>query len=395
MNKKNKLLPELRFPEFKDSGNWSEKTLDQILQIGNGRDYKHLDEGDVPVYGSGGYMLSVNSYLHDGESVCIGRKGTIDKPIFLSGKFWTVDTLFYTHSFKDCIPKFIYYVFHNIDWLQHNEAGGIPSLSKSNISKIKITIPNIDEQNKIACCLSSLDELLSSYKKKIEFLKSHKRGLVQNLFVADGQSTPNYRFPEFKNKTKWRKKLIGNLTSVTSGGTPESGTIKYWNGNIPWMSSGELNNKRIYKVSNSITEEGLKNSSTKMIPKECILIGLAGQGKTRGTAAINYLELCTNQSIAAIHPNPKSFNSEFLYQLIESMYKKLRSLSTGDGGRGGLNLTIIKSIEIYLPDLDEQLKIANCLETLDLLALSHEQKIKQIELHRKALIQRLFPKMNN
>ena len=87
-------VPKLRFKEF--SGVWEDKLIGQILTVGSGKDYKHLSNGDIPVYGTGGYMLSVNDYLYDGESVGIGRKGTIDKPIFLTGKFWTVDTLFYT-----------------------------------------------------------------------------------------------------------------------------------------------------------------------------------------------------------------------------------------------------------------------------------------------------------
>jgi type I restriction enzyme S subunit len=122
-------VPKLRFPEFLDAGEWEEKKLGNLLTIGNGKDYKHLSKGNIPVYGTGGYMLSVNDYLYDGESVCIGRKGTIDKPILLSGKFWTVDTLFYTHSFKNCLPKFIYLYFQCINWLDYNAASGVPSLT--------------------------------------------------------------------------------------------------------------------------------------------------------------------------------------------------------------------------------------------------------------------------
>ncbi|RCR70128.1 restriction endonuclease subunit S [Larkinella punicea] len=175
-------VPKWRFPEFLEDGEWEEKSFEELFEIGNGRDYKHLDKGKIPVYGSGGYMLSVNDYLYDGESVCIGRKGTIDKPMFLSGKFWTVDTLFYTHSFKDCLPKYIYYVFQNTNWLNHNEAGGIPSLSKTNIYKIKALIPKPNEQQKIANFLSSLDELIIVQAEKIEQLKLHKKGLMQRLF---------------------------------------------------------------------------------------------------------------------------------------------------------------------------------------------------------------------
>jgi len=177
-------LPKLRFPEFRDAGEWEEKPFDELFTIGNGKDYKHLPSGDVPVYGSGGYMLSVNDYLHEGESVCIGRKGTINNPMFLTGKFWTVDTLFYTHSFNDCLPRFIYSIFQNIDWLKHNEAGGVPSLSKTNIGKIKVAVPKPKEQQKIADFLSSLDELIAAETQKLATLKAHKKGLMQQLFPA-------------------------------------------------------------------------------------------------------------------------------------------------------------------------------------------------------------------
>src|SRR5690554_5878891 len=175
-------VPKFRFPEFENNGEWEEKKLGEVFEIGSGRDYKHLKPGDIPVYGSGGYMLSVNDCLYDGESVCIGRKGTIDKPMFLSGKFWTVDTLFYTHSFKGSSPKFIFYIFQKIIWINHNEAGGIPSLSKKIISRITVMLPRVAEQQKIASCLSAVDDLIKAETEKIEALKAHKKGLMQGLF---------------------------------------------------------------------------------------------------------------------------------------------------------------------------------------------------------------------
>lgn len=175
-------VPKFRFKEFEKDGDWKKKSFDKLFEIGNGRDYKHLNKGEVPVYGTGGYMLSVDEYLYNGESACIGRKGTIDKPMFLEGKFWTVDTLFYTHSFNNCIPKFIFYIFQNIDWKKHNEAGGVPSLSKANIYKIEVFSPNPKEQQKIVDLLSSLDNLIQEQSNKIEQLKLHKKGLMQGLF---------------------------------------------------------------------------------------------------------------------------------------------------------------------------------------------------------------------
>ncbi len=165
------------FPE------WENKEIGNILKIGSGKDYKHLSDGNIPVYGTGGYMTSVNEYLYNGESVCIGRKGTIDKPVFLSGKFWTVDTLFYTHSFKDSIPKFVFSIFQTINWKLYNEASGVPSLSKSTIEKIKITIPSIQEQTKIANFLSSIDKKIELTTKELNSTKEFKKALLQQMFI--------------------------------------------------------------------------------------------------------------------------------------------------------------------------------------------------------------------
>ena len=176
---------ELRFKD--DNGNdfadWEEKKLGEVLKIGSGRDYKHLNVGDIPVFGTGGLMTMVDQYLYDGQTVCIGRKGTIDKPMFYDGKIWTVDTLFYTHSFKNVIPKFIYFSFQLINWKEHNEASGVPSLSKSTIEKIVFKIPSISEQTKIANFLSAIDEKINHCQEQIEKVGMWKKGLLQQLFV--------------------------------------------------------------------------------------------------------------------------------------------------------------------------------------------------------------------
>jgi type I restriction enzyme, S subunit len=204
--------------------------------------------------------------------------------------------------------------------------------------------------------------------------------------MADSENTK-----PFYNSTipsDWGEKRIGRLTKVVAGGTPSTSKEEYWNGNIPWMNSGELNLKRVQNVANRITEEGLKNSSTRMIPKHCILIGLAGQGKTRGTVAINLIELCTNQSIAAIYPSD-TFDEEYLFQNLDSRYDELRQLSTGDGGRGGLNLNIINSVKIPLPPLPEQKAIAHVLGLMDSAINHSNQLIAQKELRKKWLMQNL------
>ena len=142
-----------------------------------------MNNGGIPVFGTGGYMTSVDECLYDGETTFIGRKGSINKPFYYNGKFWTVDTLFYTHSFNGITPKFTYCLFQTINWLKYNEASGVPSLSKDTIEKIKIKIPGLEEQNKIAKLMFALDERITTQNKIIEDLKKLKSAISKLLFT--------------------------------------------------------------------------------------------------------------------------------------------------------------------------------------------------------------------
>ena len=173
-------VPNLRFPEFQ--GEWVTYKIKDVLSIGNGRDYKHLNNGEIPVFGTGGYMTSVDECLYDGETTFIGRKGSINKPFYYNGKFWTVDTLFYTHSFNGITPKFTYCLFQTINWLKYNEASGVPSLSKDTIEKIKINIPGLEEQNKIAKLMFALDERIATQNKIIDKLQSLIKGIRNDVY---------------------------------------------------------------------------------------------------------------------------------------------------------------------------------------------------------------------
>ena len=168
---------------FMDNQNWRTVRIGELLRIGNGKDYKHLGIGKIPVYGTGGQMLLVNDYLYDGESVCIGRKGTIDTPMFLKGKFWTVDTLFYTYDFKDVLPKFCYYLFLQINWKLYNEGTGVPSLSKSTIENIKVKIPSIEQQHNICSVLDSYEHKTKSEEQILELYLSEKQYLLRQMFI--------------------------------------------------------------------------------------------------------------------------------------------------------------------------------------------------------------------
>ena len=158
-------VPRIRFKGFKED--WEQRKLGEIVDVCNGRDYKHLLEGDIPVYGTGGYMISVNKALsYDRDAIGIGRKGTIDKPYILNAPFWTVDTLFYVIPRDKGTLSFVFGIFQNIDWEKKDESTGVPSLSKTAINEIDVFIPKYEEQQVLGLFFNGIDHLITLHQSK-------------------------------------------------------------------------------------------------------------------------------------------------------------------------------------------------------------------------------------
>ena len=146
---------------------WEQRKFSEIVDVCSGRDYKHLDEGPIPVYGTGGYMTSVSEALsHNRDAIGIGRKGTIDKPYLLKAPFWTVDTLFYAIPKSDINLEFALCSFLNVDWKSKDESTGLPSLSKESINETVLSVPNVVEQNHLGNFFANLDRLITLHQRK-------------------------------------------------------------------------------------------------------------------------------------------------------------------------------------------------------------------------------------
>ena len=169
--KKDEKKPEIRFAGFTDD--WEQRKLVDVVDVRSGRDYKHLEEGDIPVYGTGGYMLSVNEALSDDEdAIGIGRKGTIDNPYILRAPFWTVDTLFYAVPLDKYDLNFVFDIFQNVNWKAKDESTGVPSLSKATINAVETLMPEYAEQKKIGEYFSNLDNFITLHQRKSFFILS-------------------------------------------------------------------------------------------------------------------------------------------------------------------------------------------------------------------------------
>lgn len=264
------------------------------------------------------------------------------------------------------------------------------------LSAVAIPRPPKPEQEAIAKALSDADTLIESLTQLIAKKRNIKQGVMHELLTGE-KRLPGFEKKKGYRQTEigiipedWEVKRIGDFTDCTAGGTPSTKVSNYWGGATRWMTSGEIHLRMVTEVEGRITKEGLHNSSAKMIPANCVLIGLAGQGKTRGTVAMNLISLCTNQSIAAIFPNDAAFVSKYLFYNLDSRYEELRELSSGEGGRGGLNLTIIKSILVPFPRPSEQAAIAGILSDMDTEIAALDSKLAKARQVKQGMMQELL-----
>lgn len=176
-----KKVPKLRFSGFEED--WAQRKLGEISIVNFGKDYKQLNKGNIPVYGTGGYMLSVDQSLSKNDAVGIGRKGTIDHPQYLKAPFWTVDTLFFITVRENNNLNYLYSLFQKINWKKYDESTGLPSLSKKTINTISVKVPEYIEQKRIGNFISQVDSLLSLQQNELKYLQKIKQFLLQNMFI--------------------------------------------------------------------------------------------------------------------------------------------------------------------------------------------------------------------
>ena len=213
MTNKHKKVPELRFKGFTDD--WEQRKLGDVIIVNSGKDYKHLNKGEIPVYGTGGYMLGVDQALsYNKDAIGIGRKGTIDNPYILKAPFWTVDTLFYAIPLLGYNLNFIYNIFQIINWKRYDESTGVPSLSKTVINGIIVSIPNNTEQYQIGNFFKQIDDTIALHQRKLDLLKEQKKGFLQKMFPKNGETVPELRFEGFAEA--WEQRKFGDVWAKSS-----------------------------------------------------------------------------------------------------------------------------------------------------------------------------------
>lgn len=245
-----------------------------------------------------------------------------------------------------------------------------------------------EEQKKIGEYFANLDNLITLHQHKLEQQKKLKAFFLKNMFPEEGETVPRIRFKEFTGD--WEQRKIADVAEIITGGTPSTRIVEYWNPpEVPWLSSGEVHKKYITSTYTMISRKGYENSSATMVRENSVLIALAGQGKTRGTVAINRIPLATNQSIAAMTFSD-DIDPDYVFSNLENRYEELRRISSGDGSRGGLNKKLVGDVTIPCPTLLEQNAIGTLFRVLNELITLHQRKIDQLQAMKKFMLQNLF-----
>lgn len=368
--------PKLRFKEFDED--WTALKYEDILNIKYGKDHKKLNSGNIPVFGTGGVMRYVDQFLHDGESILIGRKGTIDSPKYVNEKFWTVDTLFYTEIKEQAVPKFVYQHALQVNWLKLNEATGVPSLNTKSINNVAINLPPLKEQTKIATFLSAVDTKIDELTQKHELLVEYKKGMMQQLF----SQKLRFKADDGSDFKDWEERILGNICTTFSGGTPTSSNPAFYEGSIPFIKSGEIAQE---STAQFINKSALDNSSAKLVEKGDLLYAL--YGATSGQVAISQISGAINQAVLCIRS--ETLDTNYLHNYL--VFRKQKIISTYlQGGQGNLSASILKKISIPTPSFKEQTKIANFLTAIDQKIDNVAEQIGHAKTWKKGLLQQMF-----
>lgn len=409
MSKEKKRVPRLRFPGF--TGDWEQRKLGNLTQLitkGTTPKVKNIQNGinfiKVENISDDG-VISINSYVSEEEhmnylsrsilannDILFSIAGTLGRTAIVKSHLLPANTnqalaiirlnksvdVEYINTFlkSNAIKTYI---------RKNPTVGAQPNLSLGQVSDLEINIPNYSEQKKISNLFSKFDLMITLHQRKLNHLILKKKSLLQKLFPKNGDRYPELRFPGFTDV--WEQRKLGDIATITGGGTPSTNISEYWNGDIDWYSPVEIGEKRYASGSiRKITKLGLEKSSAKILPVGTVLFtSRAGIGNT----AILQVEGCTNQGFQSITPNSKELDTYFLY----TMTSKLKRYGEVTGAGSTFVEVSGKQMEqmnLMIPSLDEQKYVSQLFKVMDDAITLHQRKLDHLLLQKKALLQQMF-----
>ncbi len=331
---------------------WKEVRLGDILNFRRGHDLPHsaMKPGNIPVAGSNGVIGYHDTATPIKPILTIGRSGNVGKPYFYE-EAWAHNTTLYVDDFKGNDPKFLYYLCQTMPFANFGGGSAVPTLNRNHIHPLETKIPvKVEDQRRIASILSSLDRKIELNNKINADFEEMAQAIFKNWFVdfepfKDGKFVDSElgMIPE-----GWKVGTLGEFCKCLLGGTPSRSKEEYWNGEVNWINSGEINKFRILEASEKITELGLAKSATKLLPKKTTVLAITGA--TLGQVSLLEIDTCANQSVIGVLENTE-VPYEYIYPFIKDRIEMLIQHQTG-GAQQHINKDNVESLIFLLPAIN-------------------------------------------
>ncbi|WP_454672765.1 restriction endonuclease subunit S [Achromobacter pestifer] len=422
---KTTVVPQLRFPEFKGSG-WSFVELSQLAsfvaeRVGTTECIPYTvtsGEGLISQQEKLGRTIAGNSIKNyivlQPDDFAYNKSATKAFPQGFIARYSGTDRAAVPNSIFTCFrvdgcivkPAYLDYIFSSNlhgKWLRTRitvgaRAHGSLNVSDDDLMALPVPLPDgpdsLDEQRKIAECLTSLGELISAQERKVEGLKTYKRGLSQQLFPREGETLPRLRFPEFDDAPEWKCEQLDSLAKRGSGHTPNKSMAAYYHGGIKWISladSRRLDKGLISQTATEISQLGLDNSSAVLHPAGSVVLSRdAGVGKS----AVMETSMAVSQHFIVWTCHEKRISNWFLYYVLQKMKPVFESIATGSTIKT-IGVPFFRDMQIMLPALPEQQKVARSLFSIEARITTETEKLVALKVHRKGLVQQLFPALED
>ena len=395
-NDKPALVPKLRFPEFRDAEAWEQKEVGEVFQVTRGdvlsmtlvQDEKS-DAMPYPVYSSqtknNGLSGYYSDYLFEDAITWTTDGANAGDVNYRTGKFFCTNVcgvLLNSKGFANpCIAALI-----NRVSTKYVSYVGNPKLMNGVMSKIPIPVPSLAEQQKIAECLSSVDALIAAQARKLDALKTHKKGLMRQLFPREGETQPRLRFPEFQNAGEWAEYSLGQLIEIASGQIDPK--------QPPYCDSPQVGSENIESHSGkliNVKSAGDKGviSGNYAFDENDILYSKIRPALNK-VAAPEFKGICS-ADIYPIRPTDGSLLRSYLFYLLLSQNFLQYAIRNSERGKiPKINRDALVTYKALIPPPAEQQRIADCLNSLDALIAAQTQKLEALKTHKKGLMQQLF-----
>lgn len=383
-----RVVPPLRFPEFRDAEGWEEESVEAVLDNQSSqialKNIEFVQKG-YPVYGADGSVGLTHDYSLSKDYISIVKDGSgVGRLMLRKGKSSILSTLNSLTSKDETTYKlnWLYYLMQTINLSSYVKGSGIPHIYYADYKKHLIYVPKPAEQTKIADCLSSLDDLISAVTDKIETLKEYKKGLMQQLFPAEGKTTPTLRFPEFQNAGEWRQTTVENICEMQAG---------------KFVSASDIYEKRESEMYPCYGGNGLRGYTYSFTHSGIYLL-IGRQGALCGNVTFVDGTFHATEHAVVVTCKEGIVPHWLYYQFTKS---NLNQYATGQA-QPGLSVEVIKKVDVSIPKDNnkqirkgEQQKIADCLSSVDELIFAQADKLEQLKAHKKGLMQQLFPTLTN